>query len=80
MNIHVIEKFFDDLCDFQDAFDSINKSIQETLSEELVQELNSYLNELSLEKLHIFLEQLLEFMLFSLNCGEGDISSYQYRY
>lgn len=58
----------------------MNSSIQESLPENCVLELDSYLNELSLEKLEILLEQLMECIIFSLNCGEGDIVSFQYRY
>ncbi|XP_062570766.1 E3 ubiquitin-protein ligase RNF213-like isoform X2 [Saccostrea cucullata] len=63
----------------KEAFDSINKSIQEEIPAESNNELDIYLSELSLEKLEIFLEQLLECILFTLNCGEGDIGSYQHR-
>lgn len=62
----------------KEAFDSMNSSIQESLPENCVLELDSYLNELSLEKLEILLEQLMECIIFSLNCGEGDIVSFQY--
>lgn len=64
----------------QDAFDSMNSSIQDSLPEECIIELDTYLNDLSLEKLEILLEQLMECIIFSLNCGEGDRDSYQYRY
>lgn len=64
----------------QDAFDSMNSSIQDSLPKECIIELKTYLNDLSLEKLEILLEQLMECIIFSLNCGEGDRDSYQYRY
>lgn len=58
----------------------MNSSIKASLPENCVHELDSYLNELAMEKLDILLEQLMECIIFSLNCGEGDIVSFQYRY
>lgn len=61
----------------KEAFDSMNHSIQESLSSDCVRELESYLNELSEVKLEMLLEQLMECILFTLNCGEGDTTSFQ---
>lgn len=58
----------------------MNSSIREDLSIEADQKLNTYLNGLPIEKLEDLMEQLMECILFVLNCGENDIVSYQHGY
>lgn len=58
----------------------MNASIQEDLSLEEVQKLNIYLDGLPIEKLEDLMEQLMECILFLLNCGENDVSFYQLGY
>lgn len=58
----------------------MNSSIQENLSIEADQKLNAYLHGLPIEKLEDLMEQLMECILFLLNCGEDDIESYQHGY
>ena len=65
---------------FKDGFESMTENILEPLTEQSHSELRWYLSDLSSEKLNVLLQQLLEFIIFTLDQGQGDAVSYTYRY
>lgn len=65
---------------FKDGFESMTENILEPLTEQIHGELRWYLSDLSSEKLNVLLQQLLEFIIFTLDQGQGDSVSYTYRY
>ena len=65
---------------FKDGFESMTENILEPLTEQIHGELRWYLSDLSSEKLYVLLQQLLEFIIFTLDQGRGDSVSYTYRY
>ncbi|XP_061195824.1 E3 ubiquitin-protein ligase rnf213-alpha-like [Saccostrea echinata] len=60
----------------KDGFESIHENIKEPLTEQMCKDLSWYLTDLSTEKLGVILEQLLECILFTLNQGQWNYSSY----
>ncbi|XP_078327262.1 E3 ubiquitin-protein ligase rnf213-alpha-like isoform X2 [Crassostrea virginica] len=62
----------------KDGFESMTENILEPLTEQSHSELRWYFSDLSSEKLNVLLQQLLEFIIFTLDQGQGDAVSYTY--